>query len=229
MSDVTFKRGQVEWALWRALTIGRGFADQPPAVFRTRIKRLLDLDRDNNADEPAFAPHGEGQGVELQFTPFDVFCLGIGLDLLDIGFKQGEVVQLIRHLRPELEGWLPHLLARPSLIDRQNHLARQHPDLPTVERKGRAPLADSRVFLVLGRIEATEALVETEASGGEAALLAPIFCAGLDRLREAILDLMPLRRRVAAVLEITAMAQAVDTFLAKAPTFARGRPKRAGL
>jgi hypothetical protein len=44
-ADPTYKRSQVEWALWGL------FAQQPaadpndiPPVFRTRIKRLIELD-----------------------------------------------------------------------------------------------------------------------------------------------------------------------------------------
>ena len=46
MSNVTYRRGQVEWALWRAFTLARSSGEGPPPIFRTRIKRLLDLDRD---------------------------------------------------------------------------------------------------------------------------------------------------------------------------------------
>ena len=46
MSNVTYRRGQVEWALWRAFTLARSPGEGPPPIFKTRIKRLLDLDRD---------------------------------------------------------------------------------------------------------------------------------------------------------------------------------------
>ena len=49
MSNLTYKRGQVEWALWRAFTMARSPDDGPPPIFKTRIKRLLDLDRDLDA------------------------------------------------------------------------------------------------------------------------------------------------------------------------------------
>ena len=100
MSDPTFKRGQVEWALWRAFTQYRSQGDVPPQIFRTRIKRLLDLDRDPGADATkaasiapfAFVAPVDGSGVEAAYAPFDVFCLGLALDLLDVGFKQSEIV-----------------------------------------------------------------------------------------------------------------------------------------
>ena len=98
---MTYKRGQVEWALWRAFTLARSPGDGPPSIFRTRVKRLLDLDREFDTSEMevpptcAFAfvePSDGGSGFETQYAPFDVFCLAIGLDLLDVGFKQGEIV-----------------------------------------------------------------------------------------------------------------------------------------
>ena len=41
----TYRRGQVEWALWRMSTIGRPAPAEPSPVFRNRIKRLLEIDR----------------------------------------------------------------------------------------------------------------------------------------------------------------------------------------
>ena len=77
----------------------------------TRIKRLLDSDRDFWAPERPRLERvrrsvpGEGRGIEAAFAPFDVFCLAVALDLLDVGFKQGEIVVVMRHLRPRLERW----------------------------------------------------------------------------------------------------------------------------
>ena len=87
---MTYKRGQVEWALWRAFTLARSPGDGPPPIFKTRIKRLLDLDRDLDAaafgasppcDFAFVAPAEGGSGVEAQYTAFDVFCLALALDL----------------------------------------------------------------------------------------------------------------------------------------------------
>ncbi len=229
MSNPTFKRGQVEWALWRAFTLHRAHADTPPQIFKTRIKRLLDLDREEGADRHAFVAPVNGSGVEAAFAPFDAFCLGVALDLLDVGFKQGEIVLVMRHLRPDLETWFPEVLTYPSLTDRQNHLAKVHPDLPKIERSsGRAPLADARVFLILNRVELTEVF---SASTGRLktsppVVLEPEFCSGIVGLQERLQTLMPLHRRTVIVVEITALAQAVTAFLDKAPLMPRGRPRR---
>ncbi len=238
MSNITYRRGQVEWALWRAFTLARSPGDGPPPIFRTRIKRLLDLDRDLDvsvfgAEPPcafAFAEPSEGgSGTEAQYAAFDVFCLALALDLLDVGFKQGEIVYLMRYLREPLEDWFRDLLARPSLINRQRNLAKMHPKLPRLERGGgKAPLADARVFLILNRIEMTEVLALAQPGGkaSQPVFLEPAFCEGIAELQTRLDTLMPLHRRTVITLEITAVAQAVHTLLEAAPIVPRGRPRR---
>ena len=236
MSNITYKRGQVEWALWRAFTLARSPDDGPPPIFKTRIKRLLDLDRDLDAatfgasppcDFAFVAPAVGGSGVEAQYTAFDAFCLALALDLLDIGFKQGEIVYLMRHLRDTLDDWFRDLVMRPSLIDRQRHLAKLYPDLPVIELSGgKAPLADARVFLILNRIEMTEVMPAAQVITGQAMFLEPEVCEGLGRLHQRLDALMPLHRRTVITLEIAAVAQAVSAFLEKAPLVPRGRPRR---
>lgn len=237
LSNLTYKRGQVEWALWRAFTLARSPGDGPPPIFKTRIKRLLDLDRDLDitafgakpASDFAFvAPAEGGRGVEVPYTPFDVFCLALALDLLDVGFKQGEIVFLMRHLRDGLADWYADLVSRPPLIDRQTHLARSHPKLPVIARGGKAALADARVFLLLNRIEMTEVLAAATPKGkaGQALFLEPEVCEGIGQLHDRLNALMPLHRRTVIILEITAVAQAVSVFLEQAPIVPRGRPRR---
>src|SRR5690349_17999088 len=109
----TFKRGQVEWAIWRFFTLLKSAPDDPPKVFLTRIKRLLETDRHDKVpagqDYPPPAAYAfssgetEGQGVDAAFTSFDAFCLALALDLVDVGFKPSEIVFLLRYLRPELQ------------------------------------------------------------------------------------------------------------------------------
>jgi len=234
VSNVTYKRGQVEWALWRALTLARSPGDGAPPVFKGRIKRLLDLDRDLDVGDLAAPPPCEfafvaqgGSGVEAQYAPFDAFCLAIALDLLDVGFKQGEIVLLMRYLRDTLADWFDDLLTRPSLIDRQSHLAKHHPKLPALERGGgRAPIADARVFLILNRIEMTELWPAMDSKPGQAMFTEPEVCEGVARLHQRLDTLMPRHRRTVITIEIAWTAQAVASFLDVAPLVPRGRPRR---
>ncbi len=113
-----YKRNQVDLALWQLFS-PVGIHSELHPTFKTRIKRLLDLDRqppthggkaktdDLAADwpkTPAFsaAQTHWGKGTVATFSLFDAFCLALALDLLDMGFKQSEVVFLIGHIRPDL-------------------------------------------------------------------------------------------------------------------------------
>lgn len=100
----TYRRGQVDWALWTIKS--RPKSSPAPAEFRTRIRRLLEIDRAEPASKrsvPAYAfsdtaPGGKGE--EAAFHPIDALMLWLGLDLLEMGFKQQEVVRLLRVARP---------------------------------------------------------------------------------------------------------------------------------
>ena len=233
MSNKTYGRGQVEWALWRSFTIRRGASDAVPQVFRTRIKRLLDVDRDADfaeaSDPPpvrwSFVAPPEEAGAEAAYAPVDVFCLAIGLDLLDAGFKQSEVVYLMRYLRSELEVRMPGLVKRPSLLARKQYRPDADSTLPTYMEQGKT-FADPRQFVVLSKIELREIVPQGKARSQKTPLiLQPEFCDGIEALGAYLGESMPSRRRVVTVLELTATAQAVDGFLQKAPTIRRGRPK----
>lgn len=234
MAEETYGRGQVEWALWRSFVHTRFGAADAPQVFRTRIKRLLEIDRDldlGNAQLPpeadyAFAPPPSTGSGEVAYTAVDAFCLVIALDLLDAGFKQAEIVFLMRYLRSELKKRFVDLLAPPSLIDRQYHRAQDYPDLPSFQ-DGNRRAADKRMFVILQKIELTE--INPDFSQGRRAapiILDPVFCAGVTALGEKLHDLMPNRRRAVTILEVAATAQAVQLYLEEAPIIRRGRPSR---
>ena len=235
MDETTYGRGQVEWALWRSFTIGRSSTgNEVPRIFRTRIKRLLEIDRDldlSGAEVPpeasyAFAPPPSDQSGDTAYRSVDAFCLAIALDLLDAGFKQAEVVFLMRYLRPDLESRFADLLTPPSLISRQRARAKDYPHLPTYKENGQL-YADKRLFLVLQKVEMTEIISTVERPRYRfPVILEPIFCEGMETLTEALHDLMPNRRRAVTVLELAANAQAIAAFLNEAPAIPRGRPKK---
>lgn len=233
MAQESYGRGQVEWALWRS------FVDRPcdsgdaPRVFRTRIKRLLEIDRAldlSKAEVPpeakyAFAPPVSAESGEVAYIAVDVFCLALALDLIDAGFKQGEVVFLMRCLRTELQKRYSGLLKSASLAGHQRCRAKDYPDLPSYEDRG-FKCADGRVFLVLQKIELSEILPQSfrERHSGPV-ILEPDFCRGATALGEKLREIMPYRRRAVTVLELAMTAQTVDSFLKAAPVIRRGRPK----
>ena len=233
MTEETYGRGQVEWALWCTFTRTSVSTGEMPMKFRTRIKRLLDVDRDldlTNAEVPpetnfAFAAPPAAGEIDTEYRAADAFCLAIALDLLDTGFKQSEIVFLMRYLRPELERRFPALLGRPSLLDRQHHRARDYPDLPTFEHRGRR-YADRRLFVIVRKVELAE--IRPASAGNlptEPMILEPIFSNGIEALCAELSRLMPDHRRAVTVLELAATAQAVQARLVDAPVIRRGRPK----
>jgi len=233
MSEQTYGRGQVEWALWRSFVRTRYDRRAMPSRFRTRVKRLLDIDRDLDIADVEVAPGvdyafvrpPDAEGAEATYSPVDAFCLAIGLDLLDTGFKQSEVVFLLRYLRSDFEVRFSAMLEPPSLIDRQRHLAKHYPDLPAYEEDG-VRYVDNRLFVVVQKIEMTEVLPPSTKDKVKGPLfLEPVFCSGVRELGERLHDAMPNHRRIVTVLELAATAQAVCAFLDQAPQIRRGRPK----
>ncbi len=233
MSDQIFGRGQVEWALWQTFTRPSARRTDSPQIFKTRIKRLLDIDRDLDlADvevpprfDYAFVASPASDTGETEYHADDAFCLAIGLDLLDAGFKQSEVVFLMRYLRPKLTEYFPALLRPPSLIDRQLHRSKDHPALPSFEHRGRR-YADRRVFVMLQKLELTE--IRPGLAGKKHATPVfgtPIYCNGIEDLSEKLSHAMPYHRRTTTVVELAGTAQAIQLWLAEAPIIRRGRPK----
>ena len=233
MAEVTYGRGQVENALWSSFARAHFNTGDVPQIFRTRIKRLLEIDRDldlSNAEAPpeadyAFAPPPSAETGDAAYRAVDAFCLAIALDLLDTGFKQAEIVFLMRYLRPGLQKRFPALLAPPSLISRQRYRAKDYPDLPSYVDSDHSD-ADRRLFIILQKVELTE-LIPASSRHHQSGpiILEPIFCAGVTALGAKLHDTMPDRRRAVTVLEVAATAQAVQKFLAAAPVIRRGRPK----
>lgn len=105
-----YKRNQVEEALSRAF--GEPSA-KPSSELRTRVKRLLEmdrsLDRNTRSADPEVAnfafyhTDSPGRGVEVWFSDHEAFALMIGLRLLQHGWPQSFPVAILRRLRPELE------------------------------------------------------------------------------------------------------------------------------
>lgn len=233
-ADTTYGRGQLEWALWRCFKgHAAGAAETVPKVFLTRIKRLLEIDRDldtSTAEMPseapyAFAPPPSEQSGDTAYRAVDGFCLAVALDLVDAGYKQAEVVFLMRYLRAELESLFPDLVAYPSLLSRRRTSHKARPELPSYTEKSKL-YADARVFVALQKIEMNEIAPDSHrGEGAQPLFIAPIYRAGIEALKEALHDLMPNRRSAVTILELTARAQAVATFLEEAPIKQRGRPK----
>ncbi len=221
-SEPTFKRNQVDQALWETVTHLKGAGKEPPAVFRTRIKRLLEIDRRGPPDTGTYAfstAAPGGKGVDARFSAFDTFCLAIGLELLDTGFKQSEVVFLLQHIRRGLHEHFDYILEDPPRLQAS---ADNHPDRPKFEHPEGKPTADFTVFVLIQRVEVREKYPLLKGNGkvvhpiiGE-----PIICRGIDALRDTIY-----RKKVSNhfLLEISVLGHLVTSKLASVPAIPRGR------
>ena len=108
---MNYKRNQIEEA------ISRIFGEQsvdPSSGLRTRVKRLLDLDRSlprsSRSNRPELANYAffsndfPGKGAEVSFSDYEAFALMIGLQMLTHNWPQKFAVETLRRYRRDLEG-----------------------------------------------------------------------------------------------------------------------------
>jgi hypothetical protein len=104
-----YKRSQLENAIARTLEPG---SKAPSVTLRTRIKRLLELDRklgrkprSKDVEENSFAFFSEGSpgsGADISFSEYEAFALLTGLSIMQHSWPQGFAVSVMRRVRPEL-------------------------------------------------------------------------------------------------------------------------------
>jgi hypothetical protein len=210
VADRRFQRGQVDEALW---TLFRSGQTPAPAKFLGRIRKLIDVDRKgevlSGAASAHAAPHAfhtkppRGQGYEAEFSPFDAFCIALALELLDLGFKQSEIVFLIRHIRGDLQRQFAEIIADPPA----GRMTQE---------------TDKRVFMAVGKVE----LVERTGSAAAAPfILKPQFARGLEE-GSALIDRLGYGERKTILLEIGNIAVLLCNALNDAPARPKGRPRK---
>jgi len=218
----TYKRNQVEQAVWSLFSQTSG-RDPIPRPFRTRIKRLLELDREQQAETGKnfafFDAPPEGKGVEVAFTPFNAFCLTMGLDLLDIGFKQSEVVFCLQALRDKIEDTWQKIWTNPP-GQTGNISVKDRPDKPSYINQTGHKRVDTRVFMMIRKIELREAwpLLKKERD----LVIESDICFGLDQAYEQLATMGKDHRKVIS-LELSEIAVQVKKYLEDAPARNRGR------
>ena len=105
-----FKRNQVEEAISRMSDHG---AQPPSAELRTRLKRLLETDRNlgrsprstdpERANYAFFSAGAPGSGSEVRFSEYEAFALFTAWRFLEHGWPQASAVSILRRARPRLE------------------------------------------------------------------------------------------------------------------------------
>jgi hypothetical protein len=119
-----FRRSQVDEAVGRVLELE---SRQLRSEARTRLRRLLDLDRQigrkkgsNRAENANFAFHsddGPGKGTENLFSSYESFAILLALQMMQHGWTQGFAVAQLRRLRPELEKQHRQILRWHALLN----------------------------------------------------------------------------------------------------------------
>lgn len=223
--DAIYKRNQVEWTIWQVHAEQHNVGRKLPKVFTTRVKRLLDLDRGGPPESsvPQFAFSStvpQGKGADIPFTTFDAFCLALGIDLLDAGFKQAEVVFFLKHIRPQLREAFDHLTPYLSVAPRNVVPADDYPKLPSYSSQF-GYLADFRIFVLIEKVELKEMYPSTTIADGPL-ILPPSFCYGIAALQQEINN-RGWAFRKAMLLELSHTAGLITKYLKEAPIARRGR------
>ncbi len=217
----TFKRNQVDEALWVTFLEGRQGESGGEKTFRTRIKRLLEIDRASEDVPHVFCAAGDtGRGVEATFEAQHAFFLAVALDLVNLGFKQAEVVFVIQHTHTLLRREFNTAVKVPDL-ERQLVAAEDYPGHPTYLHE-MLEMADFRIYLLIDRIELTELFEASSTSKNEPIFRRPFVCHGVDALRDAFHDRF-FHDRKTVVLEIGTLARRVNNALETTQPIRRGR------
>ena len=97
---MSYKRNQIEEAIARILAPK---CEKPPSELRTRIKRLLDLDRSigrkprsKDAEEANFgffSAEAPGTGADISFSEYEAFALLNGLRIMGHGWPRASQLQ----------------------------------------------------------------------------------------------------------------------------------------
>ena len=133
---MSYKRNQIEEAIARIVAPN---CEKPPSELRTRIKRLLELDRSigrklrsKDAEEANFGFFSEeapGTGADISFSEYEAFALLNGLRIMEHGWPQGFAVSIMRRVRLDLEREHARILRQhpDKLFDQQAIRARARP------------------------------------------------------------------------------------------------------
>jgi hypothetical protein len=133
---MSFKRNQIEEAIARIFAPN---CQEPPSELRTRIKRLLELDRSldrelrsKDAERSNFGFLSEeppGTGADISFSEYDAFALLNGLMIMQHGWPQSDAVSIMRRVRPDLETEHTRILRQDPdrLFDREAIRRRARP------------------------------------------------------------------------------------------------------
>lgn len=192
----------------------------------------LDMPKDQWAfyDEP-----GGGAGTEERFSTMHVFLLGIALDLLDLGLKQGEIIFVLKHCRPTLKKQFDEILSIPNAVapihgtGRQTMWHKHYPDSqPLYQEPGKPTSADFTWWMVVRRFDRDVYPSLANVPPTTPSFMEPEYFQGLEALKNYLFMYL-CNHRQAVVIELADRARTLPRFLVEAPQIGRGRPSEKGL
>jgi hypothetical protein len=210
-----YKRNQVEEAIYRAFDQQSG---KSSSELRTRLKRLLDMDRGlgrnprsadpERANYAFYSGDSPGRGVEVWFSEYEAFALMTGLRLLAHRWPQSFVVGMLRSLRPDLERQHTRTLKQDpkALFDQQEIVKNARPGYLYVDNT-------DPVFL-------TVASGEGDPKEAPKVLVAGAVCHGMERVSAFVKHQ---RARSYTLTELVTPAHRLLSELAKIEPRKRGR------
>jgi hypothetical protein len=168
--NMNYRRSQLDAVLHAILsgpfrTARERVGADVPQQFRTRLTRLLEIDRRwgaENKDRLAQYPMAfhdalpTGTGTDIEYTSSNAFTLAVALELVRFGFKQGEVVEATGMLRPDLNRIFCISVARSEAGGR---LMKNERTASTRREKG-GRVGDGLVFLTLRQVEISSSLAD---------------------------------------------------------------------
>jgi hypothetical protein len=213
---MSYQRNQIEEAIARIFAPN---CEKPPSELRTRIKRLLDLDRSigrkprsKDAEEANFGFFSEeapGTGAVISFSEYDAFALLNGLRIMGHGWPQGFAVSIMRRVRRDLEREHARILRQPldKLFDEEAIRAKARPGDIAVDNT-------DPVFLTIA------SKAQRAPDEGQTAPLSAVCCQGLEKVSEFSRDV---GASSVTMFEVTTPAHRLHQELMKTEPRRRGR------
>jgi hypothetical protein len=212
---MSYKRNQVEEAIARIFAPNY---EKPPSELRTRIKRLLELDRSlgrkrrskdtEEANFGFFSEEAPGTGADISFSEYEAFALLNGLRIMAHGWPQSFAVSIMRRVRLDLEREHARILRQDpdQLFDQQAIVARARPGDIGVDNT-------DPVFLALA------STTQPAPDEGQRAPL-PAVCRGWDKVSEFNRDV---GASSMTTFEVATLAHRLHQELTKTEPRRRGR------
>lgn len=164
---MTYRLNQVQGALYQLMTRpvqerARASSDSPPLIFRNQIKRLMEIDRENqqgSGNEPPypafFRNEAPGKGQVVSYDAIGVYRLALALELVRFGFKQREVVAKIAAIRGELDDQYDRITAHVRSEGGNREITDVGSTFPrrTTRHQTETDAADTDVFLIVDPLE----------------------------------------------------------------------------